>query len=256
MCRLLGFWSKTPRMFPDVMGSHWENFVELSRNHADGWGISWIDEVGQIRVVKEARAAFQSEYFRQTIHTICTKAALLHFRWASPGLDTRLANTHPFMSADGAVAFMHNGAIDPVERLWSAVPSGVGLRQNRGQTDSEAYFELWEDRVHGGGEPVQAIREVIRTLRSAPYHYTSLNAMILHPQTSYVVAEYQPTAPLALENPEYYQLYWKKSPDVLTVASSLWDIPTSWQRLPNHAVLTIGPMLDATDEISRELLPI
>lgn len=250
MCRLLGFWSTTPRTFPEVMGRDWEVFVDLSRKHPDGWGLAWVDGDGRTNLTKAPKAAFQSSDFWRVTEEMQSRAAILHFRWASPGLDITFSNTHPFLSHDRSVAFMHNGAVHPPERVWEAVPHDIAGRQEHGTTDSEAYFRLWESSFERGRPPVEAIREVIGRFRSRPYRYTGLNAMLLHPRASYVVAEYQPTAPLAMEDPDYYKLYVSRQPDLLVAASSQWSIPASWQLLPNHSVLTVS----AAPEIDGEIV--
>ena len=40
MCRLLGYVATEERTFADVVGEGFENFVELSKEHKHGWGIS------------------------------------------------------------------------------------------------------------------------------------------------------------------------------------------------------------------------
>ena len=40
MCRLLGYVASKERTFADVIGEGFENFIELSKEHRHGWGIS------------------------------------------------------------------------------------------------------------------------------------------------------------------------------------------------------------------------
>ena len=42
MCRLLGFVSDSKSNFTELLGNDFQEFVELSKVHSDGWGISNI----------------------------------------------------------------------------------------------------------------------------------------------------------------------------------------------------------------------
>lgn len=239
MCRLLGFWAKHPRTLPAVMGTAWESFADLSRRHPDGWGLVWVDAQGQMHRVKEPVAAWNSPEFFRLTHTVRARAMMLHLRWASPGLAVSPGNTHPFLSEDGAVAFMHNGGIDPLPQVWQAVPRSRD-HPVEGNTDSEAYFRLWERHVSAGQDPVAAIHAAIRHYQRPPFSYTGLNAYWMRADRSYVVSEYHESAPLARDDPDYYRLYVGREPDRMVVASSGWAIPRTWRPMPNHAVMTIA----------------
>lgn len=59
MCRLLGFWSTTPRTFPEFIGQSW-TFVELSEHHPDGWDLTWTDEAEKLHSMRVPEAAHRS----------------------------------------------------------------------------------------------------------------------------------------------------------------------------------------------------
>jgi predicted glutamine amidotransferase len=40
MCRLLGYTAPTPTTFNDVVGKNFDEFINLSTDHCDGWGIA------------------------------------------------------------------------------------------------------------------------------------------------------------------------------------------------------------------------
>ena len=111
MCRLLAFVSDKPTTFADVLGDAWPSFVQLSHWHRDGWGMAWLQD-GTIRATKEPVAAFRSAQFEKAVaHP--SRAAILHLRWATPGMPVDLTNTHPFVDAPQGVAFIHNGSVGP-----------------------------------------------------------------------------------------------------------------------------------------------
>jgi predicted glutamine amidotransferase len=238
---MLGYVSPMPQTFPEVMGDEWDKFVSLSQQHADGWGIAWRDaETGLIRLTKAPNAAFGSADFRIAAESIRTRMAALHFRWASPGLCISYANTHPFWSSDHTAAFMHNGAVEPVDRIWADVSVAAQTDPGHGVTDSEAYWRLWESHVARGHSFTQAFEEVMQILRSWSLTYTGLNAMIVTPQQLYVVSEYDVEAVLAQNDPEYYTLYQRQVGGATVIASSGWAMKNEWLRVPHHTLTTIA----------------
>src|ERR1051326_3770686 len=109
MCRLFGYVSRSPVTFETAVGTALTEFVDLSTKHADGWGVAQIDRNGQARVLRKTEPARQSSELSALAHHSAADGAILHLRWATPGLPICAQNTHPFVR--GAFAFMHNGAI-------------------------------------------------------------------------------------------------------------------------------------------------
>ena len=91
MCRLLAFTSLERKSFYDVVGSEFENFVALSAEHKDGWGIGHDGEV-----IKDIKAAKESDLLAQTGQSLETSGALFHLRLASKGITVDIDNNHPF----------------------------------------------------------------------------------------------------------------------------------------------------------------
>ena len=116
MCRLLGYVTNEERTFADVVGEGFENFVELSKEHRDGWGISASSaEHGKTTLVRDLTLAAESEKFKESANGLKTDGALLHLRLASKGLAVDLTNNHPFVH--GEFSFMHNGTIQSISEL-------------------------------------------------------------------------------------------------------------------------------------------
>ncbi len=238
MCRMVAFWSDTPRSFPEILGEHWNAFVDLSRKHGDGWGLTWIDATGSLRRVKAPDAAYASSEFARAAVTVRACCGILHLRRASEGLAISDENTQPFVSSGPPLGFAHNGEIRPFDRLWDYVRD-EGDSRREGSTDSEAYLRLTSRAMVRGASVTEALKGVVHNLQAFDFKYSSLNAMVIHPNESCIVSEYRPEAPLALENPDYYNLYLSQKGEVTTVASSEWPVPSSWVRIPNHSIVSV-----------------
>ena len=113
MCRLLGYVAIEERTFADVVGEGFENFVELSKEHKDGWGISASStENRNTTLVRDLTLAAESQKFSESANGLKSDGALLHLRLASKGLAVDLSNNHPFVH--GEFSFMHNGTIKSI----------------------------------------------------------------------------------------------------------------------------------------------
>ena len=63
MCRLLGYAASTPTTFNDVVGKNFDEFINLSIDHCDGWGIA-SSESNKASLYKEPVAANKSSHFK------------------------------------------------------------------------------------------------------------------------------------------------------------------------------------------------
>src|SRR4051812_3333317 len=115
MCRLLGWVARDGLTLRDVLGEEsFVAFAQLSRIHADGWGIAYADG-DRLEVERSTTNAAADPAFASVATEARARAGLAHLRWASPGLPVELCNAHPFR-VDGT-AFAHNGGIYPFERI-------------------------------------------------------------------------------------------------------------------------------------------
>ncbi len=247
MCRLLGWVSSRPRTLDELLGAdELAAFTELSRRHGDGWGIAWLDDDGGVEVCKEAGAAYASRAYWDAVRTVRTRAAIVHLRWATPGLAVRSDNTHPFRY-DGA-AFAHNGAIRPVDGLLSLLPDQARTTLE-GDTDSERYFRIALDRAQRAGE-VAGFRRAIADI-GTELTPSSLNAMLLTREALVAVCCHDPNsapthparaavAAAAGGPPEhlrgYFDLHYRTSADAVLVTSSGW-LGSGWETISNGCAL-------------------
>jgi predicted glutamine amidotransferase len=231
MCRLLGYISRSETDFPSISGPAFRDFLALSEVHKDSWGIA-LSGGDSSRVFKSAETALSSERFRGAIKARAT-GGLLHFRWASPGIEVTEENAHPFIR-DG-ISFIHNGALQPYEALVGAIPQDL-LEFRQGTGDSELFFlyALNVIRQHGFRN---GVLETIRTLRQE-YSYSSINSMFLSDDFLMVVSEHNPDNRPSWTTPEYYELRYRLDSQGCLVASSGWD-QSDWVLIPNHHALFV-----------------
>ena len=235
MCRLLGFVSDHKSNFSSLLGNDFQGFVELSNVHCDGWGISKIDRdqtVAEMR--REPVMAATSIGFKEENSTLSTDGALLHIRWATPGLPVKEENTHPFIYKD--LTFIHNGSIRPATALNDKIdPKYLALCQ--GDTDSERYFYLILTEIDKS-DFITGIRNTVNYIRSN-YDHSSINGMVMNEDYYVVIAEYDLTKIPPIFTEDYYELRFKRSADSVIVGSSGWN-QAGWEMLPNHHILVVN----------------
>ena len=244
MCRLLGWVSDRPRTLAELLTpQQLAEFTELSRHHADGWGISWYDADGQLQTLRSQGAAYQDDAYAEAVAGIRSTAALLHLRWATMGIAVQPGNTHPFVR-DG-YAFAHNGSIWPRDGLLDlldVVPDDL-----RGDSDSELYLLVLLQRVAKLGFD-EGLRETITAI-TEDLTPSSLNAMLLADggltaMSCNVGDAGCPAEPGPDDGPEklpgYYDLRVRHLDGATLVASSGWADDAAWDRVENGTALILS----------------
>ena len=262
MCRLLGWVAHPGTSLRQVLGEEsFAAFAQLSRIHADGWGIASTDGP-QVRVQKSVECAATDPSFLTTSTELVADAALAHLRWASPGLAVEERNSHPFLH--GTAAFAHNGGIYPLDQLPGLLPP-AWQAQLSGNTDSEHYFlAVLAEAQESGADLPTAIAGTAARL-AADFRPSSLNAMLLTPEALYVVNCHDASLPSPPAPPErtvdglieqielaapYYDLRYRRSGRSVVVASSGFAQPEGggWQFIPNNTVLVVDRATLRTEE--------
>lgn len=239
MCRLLGFSSREPVGFDGLLSGAFKDFVDLScrhgdHRHGDGWGLSWIAEGGTLSSVKSPEAACESPAFAEEAAALRSPSAILHFRWATPGLPLQQENTHPFLR--GQMAFAHNGSISDKHRLKSEIAPDL-LTSLEGTTDSELLFLYILTVMREGFSEAQAIAESLGRIRR-DFHHSGLNCILLTPDALHAACLFDPSSEIVSEMPDYYDLHYRVTPTSVVVASTGWEADR-WPTLQNGQVLTI-----------------
>jgi predicted glutamine amidotransferase len=241
MCRLVGWVSDSARSLADVLGDDGlAELMALSRQHADGWGMARWDGP-ELRTERSHLPAYSSPEFAALAHETRADAALVHLRWATPGLPVAPENTHPFLAGDWA--FGHNGAVRPagglLPLLSSSARAGLG-----GDTDSERLLHVLLDRIgaHGLEDGLRrTVADVCDELTPS-----SLNALLLgrdeltavccHGAASIGAAPVLEGPPE--DQPGYFDLRWRREEGTVVVVSQpLGDYP--WVLLDNGSALVV-----------------
>jgi predicted glutamine amidotransferase len=234
MCRLLGYSSKIPTTFVEVVGENFHQFLKLADDHCDGWGIA-ITNHHKASLYKEPVAATKSSNFKTQLDNHKSKAALLHLRWATTGMAVNENNTHPFSYQD--ITFIHNGSITPPDCLDPLIDKKY-LQLAKGNTDSERYFLylLTQIEKHGFIDGVKTGLSYIKNNCT----YSSINMMIQNDHTFIAACIYnQDKIPDRFKaQSDYYHLKYTAHNGKVVVASSGWN-QEGWQKIPNGSVLVV-----------------
>ena len=235
MCRLLGFSANSSSTLPGLLGDDLDNFISLSAIHCDGWGYSHVGHnSAEVEKFREPIPAVNSKHLVEQL-SAPSDGGLLHFRWASKGLDIKEDNTHPF-THDG-VTFIHNGSFAPFDVLKPFI-SEEFLALVKGETDSELYFYflLTEIKKHGF---MPGIMSAMRFIKDNISH-SSANMIIMNQDLFITACRYnQDRIPeLFKKDIDYYELRYKMIDGSVVVASSGWE-QTGWTLLENDSLLVV-----------------
>lgn len=228
MCRLLAFTSLERKSFYDVVGSEFDNFVALSAEHKDGWGIGH-----EGAVIKDIKAAQESQLLSETGKSLETSGALFHLRLASKGITVDIDNNHPF--THGTTTFMHNGTIRPSDAAEQFINDEY-MKLITGTTDSERFFYALLSRVDELGL-VEGVRAIVNQIRAIT-DYSALNIMVQTPDTLLAVCEFNEDNTTEWSGPDHYELRFIQRGDDFLIASTGWG-NTDWNHLDNHQMLVI-----------------
>lgn len=248
MCRLLGWVASSPTTLARVLGEDLAAFTELAAKHGDGWGVATPGRT-DVQVRTSPDSARESPEFAVMAAGHEADAAVVHLRWATLGLPVVPGNTHPF--TDGRLAFAHNGSISPPSSLDPLVAPDL-LAARAGTTDSERYFLALRTRLRTSPDPLAALAATVRDISAL--HHSSLNAMLITPETLYAVCRWQEAAEAAEEEQDYYRLHYKVQDGAVLVASS--GFGSGWQHLADGEVLAVqratGELrVHAVDDLAR-----
>ena len=229
MCRLLAFSSIERRSFYEVIGSNFTEFVNLSSEHKDGWGIA-----SEGKITKDLNPANDSSSFDSTVDQLKTDGALLHLRLASKGITVDIDNNHPFTF--GQFSFMHNGTIRPSTYPEQFI-SDKYKDLMQGTTDSERYFYAVLTQIDKLGL-VEGVKEGVNLIRQAG-DYTALNIMIQTPDTLIAVCEFNEANKSEWSSEDHYELRFIPGAHDIVIASTGWG-NSNWNKLENHQMLVVN----------------
>jgi glutamine amidotransferase len=149
MCRLFGQLADSHRDAREPLCSAENALRTQSHLHPHGWGIAWYGARGP-QVRRGVMPAHADDDFVHAGQRARSRVVLAHVRDASVGR-VALENTHPFV--EDCWVFAHNGTVArykrsrPVRAGLLAAISPARRRRLRGETDSEACFQLFLSRI-------------------------------------------------------------------------------------------------------------
>jgi predicted glutamine amidotransferase len=248
VCRLLGYCARDEAAVADLIGEEALGaLIALSELHADGWGMAWYEGSSREPVIRKSPLRADEPEFEKLARRPLSDLGLVHLRWATPGLAVNDLNTHPFRFGD--IAFAHNGAVHPQDRLGEILPPEWEARV-AGTTESERYLLLIMSRLQAsGGDMVAAIGAAAAQIERQ-FSPNSLNAILLTPDHLYAIAWHDrdkvPAAKLRARGYEnrpdeiacYFDLSYKATGDAVVIASTGW-VQDGWEPLPNRHVLEV-----------------
>jgi predicted glutamine amidotransferase len=163
-----------------------------------------------------------------------TDTFISHVRWATPGFSLCLGNTHPF--THNRIAFAHNGAVAPNEKLETFIAPHL-RSEIVGQTDSERYFLALLSEIEKA-PPIRAFRTHLRTMHQY-LQSSSLNCLLMTPEALYAVCDFDPHAPLAQREPDYFHLQYQIRPDAIIIGSTGLNQAADWEILRSGQMLVV-----------------
>jgi predicted glutamine amidotransferase len=245
--------SATPLTLAEALGEDGLAALHaLSYQHADGWGMAWWDGA-HLRSQRSHQPAYSSPAWAAATREFRSDAALVHLRWATPGITVAPENTHPFLVGDWA--FGHNGAVRPADGLLPLLSPGEA-EHLQGDTDSERLHKVLLARVSAAGLEEglrQTVSDVCDELTPS-----SLNALLLGRDSLTAVcchgAPSEGDAPVLDGPPEdqpgYFDLRWRRVDDAVVVASQplgASPLAAARQRHRPHRAPQLARGLDGAD---------
>ena len=186
MCRLLAYASSEPATLATIVGPTLSDFVELSKVHKHGWGVTTCASIGGVQKrERDLTPAVESTLFAEVASTKPTDGALVHLRLASKGLTVDLSNNHPFIHGD--ISFMHNGTIRPASSIEHLVDADL-LAQLTSSTDSERYFFAILTAAKKMGL-IEAIATTVKEIAKTS-DYSAINSITLTPDFLIAVCQF------------------------------------------------------------------
>lgn len=235
MCRLLAYASSEPSTLETVVGSSLHEFVQLSKEHKHGWGVTTCSSIGGTQMrQRDLAPAFESELFSKVSMNTTSDGALLHLRLASKGLAVDISNNHPFIYGD--ISFMHNGTIRPSSSVDPFIDADL-ISEMSSTTDSERYFYAILSAAQNEGL-INAIASTVKRI-SSTCDYSSINSITLTPDFLIAVCQFNENEQSEWTVPHHYELRFTKEDGAIKVASTGWG-HDDWMPLTNGKMLVVN----------------
>ena len=219
MCRLLGWTTRVPTTLSDLLGADdLAGFTELSTKHGDGWGVA---RSTRRRVAVRKRAGRRPDQRR--VRPLGRPAAAPTWAWctcAGRRWGSASARTTPTPSPTAGWR-SRTTARSARRRRWTGCCRTGPRRRRRGRPTASATSSPWPSCSGTARAPEEALRTTADEI-AATMAFTSLNCLLLTPEKLYAFCRYDPAGRWEDDDPEYYDLRYRVTPDAVVVASSGW----------------------------------
>ena len=172
--------------------------------HADGWGLAYLDQKGNFIIKKSPRTIFESKEIKK-LSDLKTNFLIAHVR-KKAGSDISLKNTHPFRAKHtvlGECVFCHNGVIED-EIVFNT------QYKPQGKTDSERlFYSILSDIAENDD------RKIVSVIRKNLQRYTKTrgsNIVLSSKEKTYVAMRKN-------KLPKYYGMKVGQGKDFMLISS-------------------------------------
>ena len=263
MCRLYGFISTHPRKVECELIQSQNSLVRQSlrdmrgEQNPHGWGIGNFEKK-QPHVVKQPKAAFDSDEFRWQAAEIHSKQVISHVRRATVGI-VSMENTHPF--AHHELMLAHNGHIDNFTLVRDLILSALSEEEQgriQGNTDSEHILGYLHHIYHQDSSVTVAsilttgLQEIIQMIRKvSPEKESALNVLFsngkelaasCYNRTLYMT-ERDAVHPCQICSGALHIDHVPEVYRAVVIASEPITTNEEWQEVPNHSIIEIDSNL-------------
>ncbi|WP_375497845.1 ergothioneine biosynthesis protein EgtC [uncultured Jatrophihabitans sp.] len=188
--------------------------------NADGWGVGFHDDAGQVRRWRSSRPLWGESSFASLAPVLASGSVLAAVRSATIGMPLDETAAAPF--TDGTWLLSHNGRVSR-----AALPPRLDAESTCDSAILAAHvFAAGVDRV------VDTVRDVAR---ADPDAYLNL---LMTDGTRIVGLTWGD------------ELSYLVEPDGVVVASEPWDDDPRWIDVPDHHLIEVGPSVNGARPIS------
>jgi predicted glutamine amidotransferase len=152
MCEILAVTWPEPRPFAAI--APWARALEFYGSGRFGWGVAWTAD-GQVRVHKDTGQVADDPAVDGWLGAVESRHFLVHSRRPTLLSTIQLADTQPFLTQDGTLAFCHNGLFRERDAYRPQYEGRL-----RGGADSEIGFCMLTDLVDAGAPATDALAVV------------------------------------------------------------------------------------------------
>lgn len=247
MSRLVAYLGRPTPVAPLIFGGNhslyhqsWEPKELLGGPaRADGYGLVWYQD-NRPRRLAEPRPIWNDEGLKATLGALssgCVMGALRRRKQGDPGDRSGLT---PLIH--GQWTFTFDGQVPDFRRrhmraLRSSLPDAL-YGELRGSSESETLFLLVVAALQNGASPVQALCAAAGAVSSRVGRDEAQLAMALADGTSVVALL---TSTVTRTNSLYVARGPAQAPNGIVLASEALDDGPSWERVPSHRAVVLGP---------------